>query len=152
VPGGTGGGPRITGQPTSDTACRFSRDDVDMGIFRRRRAAQLPEEWSGYPNPDRHTVEQLVASGADLTQPRHVLFYVYAADSATADTIAQSIHQQTGLDAAIHEAANGDGSWCIEAEHSGAVLTPDWLTSTKGSIEAVAAEHGSEYDGWVASV
>jgi hypothetical protein len=123
-----------------------------MSIFRRRRTAQLPDEWTGYPNPDRHTVEQLVASGADLAQPRHVVFYVYAADSGTAEAVARLIHDQTGLDATIQESASNDGTWCIEAEHSGVVLTPEWLTSTKGSIETVADEHGSEYDGWVASV
>ena len=122
-----------------------------MALFRRRRHdpdARSPQ--LGLKYKDLLLLDNLVKAGADLTEPRHVVHYVYAGDEPAARAVADEIAAR-GFSVEVRDPhPEHPGQWPVVAE-THVVTTFDFVRETTDFFEAVAARHGAEYDGWEAS-
>jgi hypothetical protein len=111
--------------------------------------ARSPE--SGLKYKDLAVLGQLMKAGADLTQPRHVVHYLYfgsrdAADAAAADA------QGGGFTTAVKEPlVQFPGQWRLVAERQG-VVDAETVRNSGDFFDSLAVRHSGEYDGWEASV
>jgi hypothetical protein len=101
-------------------------------------------------DPDGAVLTALRANGADLDQPTHVLFYVYAPTEAGANRIAERGRDAT-LGAEVRPSASGDGTWLCLLQGT-FVPTLVVLRQYRDRFESLAAAEGGEYDGWEAAV
>lgn len=126
-----------------------------MALFRRKRHEQVdPNERSpqlGLKYGDLMVLDQLRKAGADLRNPRHVLYYLYFKDRDAAE-------------AASREAANRDfdvkvreplpeypDDWSLVCELHDKVLGFDDVRGNTDFFDALAETHGGVFDGWEAS-
>jgi hypothetical protein len=123
-----------------------------MGLFRKKQAsAALPDTYAAVAQDDRQVLAQMVGLGADLSQPRHVLHYLYVATQEAADA-ASTTATDAGWEAEAQPSAAGDGTWCVLAQRHGYVLAPDAVIADRALFAGLATTHAGEYDGWEASV
>jgi Regulator of ribonuclease activity B len=123
---------------------RRKRDDepVDMN----ERSPQL-----GLRFKDLAVLGQLMEKGADLSQPRHVVYYSYAPDRAVAQVIANEA-EASGYGAAIREPLpDFPDQWRVICEVH-AITSPDFVRDADDFFQGLADRHGAEYDGWEASL
>jgi hypothetical protein len=96
-------------------------------------------------------LQQLVDAGADLSLPRHVVYFVYFDDPSRAE---QAVGR---ADAAGYRARSTAlpgayaGTWSLNADII-TVLDPAAVVAADELFTSVAGELGGEYDGWEASV
>jgi regulator of RNase E activity RraB len=128
-----------------------------MGLFRRRnRDDELvdPDERSpqlGIKYKDLMLLGQMQERGADLSQPRHVIYYSYAPT--------RELAQQLGAEARVHgfevetaEPLPGHpADWPVRCEATIALL-PEVVRDNTDLFEELAAKHGAEFDGWEAAL
>lgn len=138
-----------------------------MGLLDRLRKdkpmtdAELDErsKIDGIKYRDLQLVGQLSQMGADLHAPRHVLFYLYLPDEATARAAVEDL-RAAGLDSdspgpneEYHAEHPGEPVlWPVIAESRDRALIPDFLRETTDLCGEIAAAHGGEYDGWEAGI
>jgi hypothetical protein len=130
-----------------------------VGLFKRRRKdddQQVdPEERSpqlGLKYKDLAVLGSLVDHGADLTQPRHVLYFLYLPDRQSAEQ-AGAVAEGQGWSLDVREPLpQYPGSWCLVCSQQEAVTSPDFVREADDFFTALASAHGGEYDGWEASV
>ncbi len=128
-----------------------------MGLFSRmrdHRPVDLDERapQTGVKYSDLLVLEQLLNAGADLTAPRHVVYYLYfpseeGATAAAAESTAAGFG--TDLRAPTPEA---DDLWVVVAERHDYVLDLDIVRDNTDWFAELAERHGGDYDGWEASV
>jgi hypothetical protein len=135
------------GRGTSDeehvSLFRRSRDDepVDMN----ERSPQL-----GVRYKDLAVLDQLMKSGADLSEPRHVVYYSYAPGEGVAQAMRHEA-ETNGFGASVREPlADFPGQWAVICE-THAVTSPDFVREADDFFQGLADRHGAEYDGWEAS-
>lgn len=121
-----------------------------MGLFRKKPRLVL-EGYDDADSGDRLLLAQMVGMGADLTQPRHVLHYTYAAERDAAEAIAAALGGD-GWDAEVQTSAADDGQWCVLAQRHGHVLSPATVVADRERFTSLAATHAADYDGWEASL
>ena len=127
-----------------------------MALFRRRKKDQIDlesrSEQLGLKYKDLLVLEQLVKAGADLTQPRHVLHFLYLPDRDRAGLAAEDATAR-GFEVSVREPLPGYAEqWTVVCERHDVVLDPEHVRDTTDYFEALAATHGGDYDGWEASV
>jgi hypothetical protein len=123
---------------------RKARDDqpVDMN----ERSPQL-----GLRYKDLAILNQLMQAGADLTQPRHVIYYSYASSDRVARVMSQEAESR-GFSAAVREPRpESPGQWALVCE-THAVTSPDFVREADDFFEDLAQRHDAEYDGWEAGL
>jgi hypothetical protein len=109
----------------------------------RRSSASSTRTWPSFG--------QLMKSGADLTQSRHVIYYSYAPTEPVAQAMAREAETK-GFDAATREAPpNLPGQWSVISEID-AVTSPEFVRESDDFFQGLADRHGAEYDGWEASL
>ena len=122
-----------------------------MALFRRKPTdpdARSPK--LGLKYKDLSLLDHLVKAGANLLEPRHVVYYLYARDEPTARAVADDVAAR-GLSVEVREPhPEHPGQWPVVAE-THVVTTFDFVRETTDFFEAVASRHGAEYDGWEAS-
>lgn len=125
-----------------------------MWNFRLRRDKRLPEWVGSLPfEGDRQTVYSLVQAGANLAEPREMIFCVYATKKGA--TGIQRDSKQYGWTCSVQEAATssaGEQEYLIELKQSGYILNLKNFLDDKTSIQSLAKKYGAVYDGWYASV
>ncbi len=105
----------------------------------------------GVPVDDVMTLQQLVGAGADLSRPRHVIYFVYFDDPVRADAAAARA-SLAGYRAKSSELPGAyAGTWSLNAEVI-TVLDPETVIEAGDFFRAIAGEWGGDYDGWEASV
>jgi hypothetical protein len=118
------------------------------------------DQWRVSPGPefqdaasaDREIIDQLRRGGADLSIPRHVLFYLLfpsetlAADASAAVTSAADIDDFSVT--AVSQTA--DASWLIRLEGE-IVVNEEVIRRISNRLQAIAEANGGDYDGWEAS-
>jgi Regulator of ribonuclease activity B len=130
-----------------------------MGLLDRFRRSKLdevdPDERSpqlGIKYKDLMVVDQMVKAGADLSEPRHWIYYLYLPTEQVAHDAAGEV-RAAGYDAEARPAAGGaDDQWCVVAERHDAVFSADLLIDSDNLFQGLADRLGGEYDGWEASV
>jgi hypothetical protein len=131
-----------------------------MALFRRKPKEELGPEYSpkdlnerspklGVRWKDVEVMAQLVKSGADLTQPRHVLYFLYLNTETDAESAAGAA-RDAGYRAAVDRAVDGD-KWSMIAEII-AITDPPTVIAADDLFQSLADTLGGEYDGWEASV
>jgi hypothetical protein len=108
------------------------------------RSPKLGVRWK-----DVEVMAQLVKSGADLTQPRHVLYFLYLNTETDAESAAGAA-RDAGYRAAVDRAVDGD-KWSMIAEII-AITDPPTVIAADDLFQSLADTLGGEYDGWEASV
>ena len=106
----------------------------------------------GRPQPgglDAMTIQQLSLAGADLSQPRETLHYLYVGTEGDAAR-AKEMLAQSGRTIETRPAATGTG-WLVLLK-TDIVVGPDTIGRLRAEIEAAAAQVGGDYDGWEAAV
>jgi hypothetical protein len=99
---------------------------------------------------DRMIVDELRDLGANLSQPREVLHYLYLpTESAAAEASADL--RSAGFTTQIRPAAGppGPNPWLVLATTE-EVVSVESARSAREMFTALAAAHGGEYDGWEA--
>ena len=107
---------------------------------------------TGLKYNDLEVVAQLVKHGADLKQPRHVLYYLYFGSSEVATQAADEARSRS-FEASVKEPLpQYPGLWSLTCERHGIVLDSDTIRGNGDFFDGLAAQFGGEYDGWEASV
>src|SRR5690349_21827200 len=107
-----------------------------MALFRRRSKGEGdpvdPNERSpqlGIKYKDLAVLGSLRDAGADLTQPRHVVFYLYYPDPADA-RIAGEVASGQGFEAVVRDPLpQYPGQWALACERHETVTSPEFVRS-----------------------
>ncbi|GAB5407389.1 MAG: hypothetical protein Aurels2KO_56200 [Aureliella sp.] len=108
---------------------------------------------------DRKVLATLADYGADLTKPTHIIHYLYVPSSGAADEVATYL-RSSGFDNVRAERSPPANLWrrifgpkqfCCIAEQT-AVPSEEKVFRTTDQLNALAAEHDGDYDGWEAAV
>jgi hypothetical protein len=95
---------------------------------------------------------QLRKVGADLTQPRHVQYFLYFPTEEAARTALPEA-AKTGLDVEIREPFEAlPDKWLLRCQGSAVVLHPHFVRWIDDQLQGIADQHGGVYDGWEAAV
>ena len=119
------------------------------GLF-RRRATIVPDTGAALGDSDRAVLDALRAEGADLAEPRHVLYFLYfghlpAARAAAADARA------AGWVASVQRRAGGRGEHRVRCERDIVADEPS-VATWSAFFALLATQHGGVCDGWEAAV
>jgi hypothetical protein len=110
-------------------------------------ADALPPEYLTLSRKDQQVVELLVAHGADLRAPRHVLSYLYVRsedDQFRAASAVARLGWKVSIPPPLPESPD---SWLVRGERPDLVLSPGAVLAMSESFETLAAQFGGEYDG-----
>lgn len=128
-----------------------------LGFLRRKKKDGDPvdlEERSsqlGVKHKDLLTLRHLVANGADLDEPRHVLYFLYVPKEEHARACADRA-RQAGWQATVKEPLPDLPDWTVVCEQQAAITTPEFIRDATDFFESLAEELGGKCDGWEASV
>src|SRR5215211_3812641 len=131
-----------------------------MGLFdkfrRHNRADDEPVDLDerspklGVKYRDLILVNEIAKRAKDLSQPRHVLFHLYAPSQDIGDAMAGEARLR-GYQTEVREPLQKyPGSWAVVCETQ-AVLSAGFVRDSVDFFEALARRHGAEYDGWEAA-
>jgi hypothetical protein len=95
---------------------------------------------------DALVLDHLARLGCDPAQPRECRHYVYVPGELGARAVARSLNA-TGFDAECEQVVD---AWLVTATKT-TPLSDDFVRRTRERFEALAADHGGEYDGWEAA-
>ena len=104
----------------------------------------------GVKHKDLLVLHQLKEHGADLSAPRHVIFYSYAPSETVAHTMRREA-EANGYSAAIRDPLPQSSSWSVVCE-THAVTSPDFVREADDFFQSLADRNAAEYDGWEASL
>lgn len=126
-----------------------------MALFRKHKGKEvLPDERSpdsGVKYKDLMVMNQLEEHGADLSEPREVVFYSYAPTLEVAQAMGAKAAAQ-GFDIEIREPLPEDPNLFAVICAVQAVLDPIFVRGAVEFFEGLATRHDAEYDGWEAEV
>ena len=123
---------------------RNSKDDEPVDP--EARSPQL-----GIKYKDLVLLGQLVAQGADLTKPRHALYFLYFASGDVAEAAAQE-GRTAGYACAVRDPLpEYPGQWSVVCERSDAILSPDGVIAADNLFQEIADRLEGEFDGWEAA-
>jgi hypothetical protein len=124
---------------------RFRRNRDDELIDPDRRSPQL-----GLKYRDLMLMSEIAKRATDLSQPRHMLFYLYARTNDAGQAMVDQARTR-GFEARVEEPLEEfSGQWWVICE-TNAVLTPNFVRESVDFFEDLAKAHGAEYDGWEAA-
>ena len=123
----------------------FRRNRDDEPVDMNERSPQL-----GIKYKDLAVLDQLMKSGADLTEARHVIYYSYASSEEVAQAMGREA-EANGYTASIREPLpEYPGQWGVICE-THAVTSPQFVRDADDFFQGLADRHDAEYDGWEAS-
>lgn len=126
-----------------------------MGLFRRKHTTPVDptarSERLNLRHDDLLVMGQLIEHGADLTRPRHTLYYLYFGDGDGAARAAESARDE-GFAVELRQPGHGITDWAVVCEKPDLVLDPDTVRANSDLFEQLAGSHGGTYDGWEAAV
>ena len=129
-----------------------------MGLFRKKpKDGDVVDMHARSPNTglrykDIALLGQMAKGGADLAQPRHVLYYLYfpTADGAEA---AAAAAREAGYTAEVRNPMpEYPGQWTLVCERPDAVLSVEYVRSADDLFQGLADRLGGDFDGWEASM
>jgi hypothetical protein len=128
-----------------------------MRFFRRRKDdepvdmnARSPQ--TGLKYKDIAVLGQLMQQGADLTKPRHALYYLYF-DSLDVASSAAADGRAAGYTCEVREPLpNYPDQWSMVCERPDALFDIDGVRSADDLFQGIADRHAGEFDGWEAAV
>ena len=125
-------------------------------LFRRKKEepvdpeARSPE--TGLKYKDIALLGQMLSMGADLTKPRHALYYLYFESEAIAAVAAEE-GRAGGYTCEVRDPLpNNNGRWSLICERQDALLDIDGVKAADDLFQGIADRHGGDFDGWEAAV
>jgi hypothetical protein len=100
------------------------------------------------PELDLLLVRRLRAVGADLTQPRRIVHFLYFQNETGARAAAAEM-EEGGYDVTVAPPAGDVANWSVTAEGA-RVVDEATIVAFRAWFERVAGRHAGEYDGWEA--
>ena len=101
---------------------------------------------------DRGVLQALTSAGADLSEPRHALFFLYFGDEPFAAAAGEEARQH-GFEVSVSGPAHPeDDQWCLVCERRDLVTDPRSLPGLDALFSGIAERFEGRYDGWEASV
>ncbi len=125
--------------------------------FKRKKKADEPVDPNGrssrlgIKNKDLLVLGQLMAGGADLSRPRHALYYLYFSDGGAAAAAADEARAAGYQCEARDPLPQNPGQWSVVCERSDAVLDPPTVIGADDLFQGIADRLGGEFDGWEAA-
>ncbi|WP_446218845.1 ribonuclease E inhibitor RraB [Micromonospora sp. IBHARD004] len=124
---------------------KFKRSRDDEPVDLNERSPRL-----GIKYGDLLLMNEIAKRAADLSQPRHVIFYLYAPSEDLGQLIAAEARAH-GFEAEVREPLpENPASWAVVCD-THVVLTPEFVRESVDLFEALAARHHADYDGWEAA-
>ena len=117
-----------------------------MSFLDRIRMARAPATTA---EADRLALKQLEGRGADLTQRRHVIHFLYFSDETDAHRAADEI-ERAGYEATVDAPSDTIPEWTVRAEGN-RVVGAATVGAFRAWFEQMATEFRGEYDGWEAA-
>ena len=112
----------------------------------RGRAVRSIERINDAREADERVLDHLARLGCDPGAPRESTHYLYLPQRSGADAVA-AVLDRDGWRTRVEPCE--DTSWLVTATRV-AKLSTKLVKQTRGSLEALASEHGGLYDGWEA--
>jgi hypothetical protein len=129
-----------------------------MFLFRRKKAeddepvdleARSPD--TGLKYKDIALLGQLKQQGADLSKPRHALYYLYFGSPEGAEAGAE-VARQAGYTCEVRDPMPANpGQWSLVCERHDAILDIDGVRNADDLFQGIADQAGAEFDGWEAA-
>ena len=139
------------------TKSGWTREADRVGLFRRKDRDDTPVDMNarspqlGIRFKDLAVLGALAEQGADLTEPRHIIYYSYAPSEAVAHAMARDAEAK-GFTAAVKPPLpEARGQWSVICEVT-ATTSPEFVVSSDDFFQDLADRNDAEYDGWEASV
>jgi hypothetical protein len=127
-------------------------------LFRRKKEDEEPIDLearspeTGLKYKDIALMGQMIQQGADLTQPRHALYYLYFG-SASAAQAGATDGREAGYTCEVRDPLpEYPGQWSLVCERQDALLDLDGVRAADDLFQGIADKHGGEFDGWEAAV
>jgi hypothetical protein len=112
--------------------------------------ARSPE--TGLKYKDIALLGQMIQQGADLTQPRHALYYLYFTSPEAAESGAVE-GRDAGYACEVRDPLpEYPGQWSLVCERQDAVLDIDGVRNADDLFQGIADRHDGDFDGWEAAV
>lgn len=129
-----------------------------MNPFKRKKkddepvAMEARSPQTGLKYKDLALLGQMMQGGADLTQPRHVLYYLYfgsqeVAEAGAAEGVAAGYSCEVRDPLPQHP-----GQWSVVCEKPDAILSIEGVRGADDLFQGVADRLGGEFDGWEAAL
>ena len=129
-----------------------------MGLFRRRRkddeavdmGARSPD--TGLKHKDIALLGQMLKSGANLSLPRHAVYYLYFSASEAADAGAAEA-RGAGYTTAVREPLpDYPNRWSLVCEKHDAILSIENVREADDLFQGIADRLDGDFDGWEAAL
>ena len=128
-----------------------------MFLFNRKKKDDEPVDPNerspqlGVKYKDLQLLGQLMQQGADLTKPRHALYYLYFTSRGAAEAGAEE-SRTAGYTCEVRDPLpEYPGQWSLVCERSDAVLDPNGVIAADDLFQGMADRLGGEFDGWEAA-
>jgi hypothetical protein len=126
-------------------------------LFRRKKQeapvdleARSPE--TGLKYKDIALMGQMIQQGADLSQPRHALYYLYFKSPEAAQAGATE-GREAGYSCEVRDPLpEYPGQWSLVCERQDAMLDIDGVRAADDLFQGIADKHAGDFDGWEAAV
>jgi hypothetical protein len=129
-----------------------------MGLFRRSPVAEPPRDMNarhpelGVRYKDLLLLGQMLQQGANLHEPRHVLYYLYFGSKDVASTAADEA-RAGGYSCEVREPLPAyPGQWSLVCERHEVVLDLEQVRAADDLFQSMADRLSGDFDGWEASV
>lgn len=105
----------------------------------------------GVKHKDLLVMGQLLQQGADLSKPRHALYYVYFPTRDAAEAGAED-PREAGYTCEVRDPLpQQPDQWLLLCERADAVLGPNGVIAADELFQGVADRLGGDFDGWEAA-
>ena len=128
-----------------------------MRFFRRKQVDDEPVDLdarspdTGLKYKDIVLLGQLMQQGADLTKPRHALYYLYFGSREAAEAGAETA-QNAGYTCSVRDPLPAyPGQWGLVCERPDAILDIEGVRRADDLFQGIADQAGAEFDGWEAA-
>ena len=131
----------------------WTRDDPGgQSSLVAHRATPKPAPTTALPDRDAQVWNALVSAGADLSKPRHVIYFLYFTSSVDAEAAADRARQLSFLTEIGRPSVEYPDQWSVICEKHGLVLSTETVRTNTEFFGDLASAHHGEFDGWEASV
>jgi len=129
-----------------------------MRLFQRNRPKEEPVDMNarspetGLKYKDIALLGQMLQAGADLTKPRHALYYLYfdGAEKAEAGAV---VAREAGYTCEVRDPMPiQPGQWSLVCERPDALLNIEGVNNADDLFQGIADAGSGDFDGWEAAV
>jgi hypothetical protein len=135
-----------------------SAKEVAVFLFRRKKKDDDPVDMNarspetGLKYTDIALLGQMMKQGANLSLPRHALYYLYFGSREAAEAGAIDA-RAVGYSCEVRDPLPSHaGHWSLVCERHDAVLDIAGVRRADDLFEGIADQHRGEFDGWEAAV